>query len=482
VKVRGFRIELGEVEAALSSHAGVGECVVVARAEAEGEKRLVAYVVGVSGAAATGEGEAVKVSELRSYLQSRLPDYMVPSVFVELAELPLTANGKVDRKALPASDFIERDESKAFVSPRDLLELQLTRMWEEVLGVREVSIRDSFFDLGGHSLLAVRLLTRVTELTGRRLPLATLFKEKTIEQLAATLRRQGEVAHPPSPLVPLQERGSRPPLFCVHPVGGNVFCYTPLSRQLGSQQPLYAFQSIGLNGEDVQHTSIEEMASMYLALMSEVQSEGPYHLAGWSMGGVVAFEMARQLRVRGHEVALVALFDSRLAPFGSQAEIENEVALLHSFARDLELKIDWTALSAGELAHMTSDDQLMHLLEQARRVNLLPPDMTDSEARRLYQVFKNNARAIQRYVPRPYDGQIILFEASERLPGGAQLPYGWDAVATGPLQVYDVPGDHYSMVREPHVEALAALLSACLEASQQELSARARVRQPERAV
>jgi thioesterase domain-containing protein len=230
---------------------------------------------------------------------------------------------------------------------------------------------------------------------------------------------------------------------------------------------LYAFQSSGLEGESQLHTSVEEMAAAYLALIFEVQAEGPYYLAGWSMGGAVAFEMARQLEERGEEVALLALFDSKIAPFGSRTQTVSEMSLLFSFARDLGLTDGWVGSEGVELTHLDPAEQLTRLLEQAKRANLLPPDITNAAALRLYQVFRNNAHALQRYAPRAYGGQVILFKAAESINGGSSDPLrSWDEVTNGGLKSFESPGDHYSMIREPHVRTLAALLNDCLDAVQ----------------
>ncbi|HEV2761391.1 MAG TPA: amino acid adenylation domain-containing protein, partial [Pyrinomonadaceae bacterium] len=306
VKVRGFRIELGEVEAALSECAGVRECVVVARGEhgqGGGGKRLVAYVV------ADDAALPPTAARLREQLRTKLPEYMVPSAFVMLESLPLTPNGKVDRRALAKERLDGLEQGREFVGPRDQFELVLCRIWQEVLGVERVGVRDSFFDLGGHSLLATRLMYRVNEWTGKRVPLSVLFGESTVERLAAYLRG-GAQDSAQGALVGIQTGGEARPFFCVHPAGGNVFCYAELARGLGEDQPFYALQSKGLTGAGAAHESVEEMAAAYVEELRAVQPAGPYALGGWSMGGVVAFEMARQLERAGERVALLALLDA----------------------------------------------------------------------------------------------------------------------------------------------------------------------------
>ncbi|HEU4768417.1 MAG TPA: amino acid adenylation domain-containing protein, partial [Pyrinomonadaceae bacterium] len=298
LKIRGLRIEPGEIEATLKDHAAVVDAVVIA----DQDQRLVAYVVPAPHAVVTGE-------ELRAFTGERLPDYMVPSPVVLLAELPLTANGKVDRIALRArAAQLERVNER--VGPRDLLESQLARIWEELLHV-EPGVRDNFFELGGHSLLLVPLVSRVEELTGKKLDVAAIFTAPTIESLALLLRREVESG----PLVAMQPRGSLPPVFFVHPAGGSVVGYFGLARALGDDRPFYALAG---SLDRAPGTTIQAMAETYVEVVREIKPDGPYLLGGWSTGGVVAFEMARQLQSRGENVSLVALLDP-VAPGGYEA-------------------------------------------------------------------------------------------------------------------------------------------------------------------
>ncbi|HEU0080003.1 MAG TPA: amino acid adenylation domain-containing protein, partial [Longimicrobiaceae bacterium] len=281
VKVRGFRIELGEIEAVLGHHPAVREAVAVVREDAPGDRRLVAYV--------TAEAGGVSPAELRAFVGGRLPEYMVPSAVVVLETLPLTPSGKTDRGALRARERTGGEGAAGGVAPRDALEATVARAWAEVLGVSAVGVHDGFFELGGHSLLGVRLMARIEELTGRRIPLATLFAAPTVEGLASALRGGAAVAGG-GPLVPIQPDGTGRPLFFVHAAGGNVVGYAELARRLGAGQPFYALQSRGLDGDEAPHQAIEAMAADYLAEVRAVQPGGPLRRGGWSMGAAVAFE------------------------------------------------------------------------------------------------------------------------------------------------------------------------------------------------
>ncbi|HKI01749.1 MAG TPA: amino acid adenylation domain-containing protein [Thermoanaerobaculia bacterium] len=414
VKVRGVRVEPGEVAAALARHPGVRDCVVVARTDGPGGLRLVAYHAPAP-AAPTAQ-------ELREFLRERLPDAMIPAAFVSLETLPLTPNGKVDRRALPApgrEDLGAGAEERA--APRDAVELELCRVWEELLGVAPVGVRDDFFALGGHSLLAVRLMGRIRERFGRELPLTALFAGATVEHLASLLRDPLDGEARRDALVPIRTGGALPPLFLVHPVGGNVLCYAELARQLDPLdmgRPVYAFQSPG------PMESVEEMAAHYLEGVRAVQPRGPVFLAGWSMGGVVAFEMARRLAAEGRQPALLAVIDA-FAPGTGPA-----------------------------LSGPVDDGDLKKLFERDQEG--LGAAVT--EAPRLFEIFRANATALQRYAGARYEGRVTLLRAGETAPAGDDL--GWSALAAGGAEVLEVPGHHYTLLRGAGAQRTAALLSA----------------------
>jgi thioesterase domain-containing protein/acyl carrier protein len=301
VKVRGYRIELGEVEAALVRHDAVREAAVVALEGTRKDVGLVGYVLAKPGAAApTGP-------ELREHLRTRLPDYMMPSTYVVLERWPLTPNGKVDRKALPQPDSSEI-ASQRYEAPRNSMEEALAGVWAEVLEVERVGIHDNFFELGGHSLLAVRLTAQVEKLSGHKVPVAALFQAPTVAALAQMLTNK-HWAPPWSSLVPLQPLGSKPPIFFAHGWGGDVYSFLGLAQLLAPDQPAYGLQAVGLDGKSARHITVEDMAAHYVKEVRSFQPEGPYYLGGYSMGGVIAFEMAQQLHRLGQRVALLGLLD-----------------------------------------------------------------------------------------------------------------------------------------------------------------------------
>ena len=434
IKLRGFRIEPGEIEAALAAHPDVRESAVLVAAEgASGERRLVAF-------GAARDGAKLAAESLREDLRRRLPEHMIPSAFVVVDALPLTTNGKVDRRAL-ARRAEEEPRSRGegeYLAPRDALEQRLALLWEELLAVSPVGVYDDFFALGGHSLLAVRLLARIARELGRELPLSVLFQAPTVEGLAALLR-DGE--SPPSstaasPLVALTS-GTEAPFFCVHPIGGTVFCYRELARRLGPDRPVYALQARGLQAGEEPRERIEEIAAAYVAAISSLQPAGPYLLGGWSFGGLVAFEMARQLQAAGERVDLLALFDPTTPEGAAPPAPIDEATVRRVLAQDL-----------GGLAGLAT-------LAGETEANPAPRE-------RLVRLYGTHLRAATSYRLSPYVGRISLFlpERAHRDTAPA-----WTAVAAGGLDVTTVPGDHYTLLRTPQVEEVVRGLSSLLAAT-----------------
>jgi len=456
VKIRGFRIELGEIEAALDGYPVVREAVVLAREDKLGEKRLAAYVVAEVEPRPTA-------NDLRGFLKEKLPEYMIPAIFVLLDALPLMPNGKVDRLALPVPDRARPELEKTFVAPRDDLELQLAQIWEQVLDVRPIGVRDNFFDLGGHSLLAVRLLASIENRLGKKLPLATVFQGATVEQLADILRHDDKSA-PRSSLVALQPGGSKRPLFLVHPAGGQVFPYVHLARHLSPDQPCYGLQARGLEEGEKPQTRIEDMATDYIEALRTVQPQAPYLLGGWSMGGLVAFEMAQQFHAQGEEVDFLALLDTRIIPADEKVpDADLEATLLADFVRYFGLSLDLLE----SFASLPKDEVLARVLELAQNTGLVPPDVEISQAHRFIEILKSDFRATRNYELHLYPGRLTLFKAGEELAVTSADPtLGWSQWATEAVEVHVVPGNHASMVYQPHVEILAEKLRDCLDHAQ----------------
>lgn len=234
---------------------------------------------------------------------------MVPSYFVFLDSLPLTPSGKVNRRELPAPNYIRTQTDQALIAPRNVVETQLIRIWEDLLEVKPIGINDDFFELGGHSLLAVHLFTEIKKTFGTNLPLATLFQGSTVADLAKLIVEQPDQQLWTS-LVAIQPQGSKPPIFCVHGGTGDVLWFRELAHHLGKEQPFYGLQSRGLDGCQEPFTRIEDMAAHYISEIRLVQPEGPYLLGGYCFGGEVVYEMARQLQSQGEKVLLLAIISS----------------------------------------------------------------------------------------------------------------------------------------------------------------------------
>ncbi len=418
VKIRGFRVELEEIEAILTQYPDIQEAVVMAHETPSHEKQLVAYVISSSEQNPT-------TKELRTFIQEKLPEYMVPAIILHLETLPRTPNGKLDRRSLPEPNFSRLGLETPFVAPQDELELQLTQIWETVLGIQSIGIQDNFFELGGHSLLAVRLFTKVEQKFGKNLPLAVLFQAPTIQKLAHLLHQEGWSASWSS-LIAIQANGSKPPLFCVHGIGGNIFSYRNIARYLPSDQPVYGLQAQGLDGQHPYLKSIEEMATHYLQEIQSVQPKGPYFLVAHSFGGKVIFEMAQQLHQQGEKVALLALLDS--------SSPEQEVVL-----RSPQEEQQRKEAFLSRLPDWSRDPKISPLVET------------------LYHAKRN-------YRAQVYPGKVIFFVAHQDTSRNSdQFIADWKKLVLGGLDYYEVNGDHWSMLEDPHVQGLTEKLQNCIE-------------------
>jgi amino acid adenylation domain-containing protein len=466
VKIRGYRIELGEIESVLNEHRSVRQSVVIASLDERGSKRLVGYVVGEEGAAS---------AELKRHVRERLPEYMVPESILVLEEMPVTANGKIDRKRLLALTDTRRPVEGGFVYPRDTLEFKLVQIWESILGIHPISVTDNFFDLGGHSLLAINMMSQIRNVIGRELPLSTLFHGRTIEALASILRRDAS-SMTWSCLVELQASGSQSPLFLVHPGGGNILGYSDLARCWGSDRPVYGIQTPGLHREQPLYTTIEDLAAHYVRAIRTVQPEGPYLLGGWSLGGVIAFEMAQQLVAQSQTVSHLLVFDTDIGKANGEEKMN-----VDDDAMDTEILMETIKghlpISAEEIEQLHGDDRIDYVIKKATSLNFLPPDFDVELARHWLAVFRTNIKAMKQYIPQVYPGAVTLFKPAEEFAipptgegtnsgqstEGIQDPtLGWSEFAAGGARIIDASGEHTTMLSKPHVETLALQIKECL--------------------
>jgi amino acid adenylation domain-containing protein len=447
VKVRGYRIELGEIETTLRTHSTVRDAAVTAR-----EGKIVAYVV----RSPQGETDSAQLACVwREFLSSRLPAYMVPAFFVPLDRLPLTPSGKLDRRALPAPEESHALRSKDLTAPRDTLEEQLVKLWTKILQAKAISVTDNFFELGGDSLLAARLFAHIHNRFGKNLPLATLFSSPTIEQLANVLR-ESEAGEAWSSLVSIQPHGSKPPLFCVHAAGANVLIYRPMSRHLGDDQPVYALQAQGLDGQQSPLRCVEEMATKYVKEIRAFQPDGPYCLLGASFGGLVAFEMAQQLLAQGQKVAFLGMLNTNCPAYS----LTKRLGCHWGHLRERGLSTYSAGFVSGVKRRLKMETSGWKISES--EVQSLVPEQADDA---LVQTVAAILEAEQTYVPRnaSYPGKITLFWAEDAPRDFEDNRLAWRKFAAGGCEIHVVPGTHTKMREEPHVQKLVEKLRPCLE-------------------
>jgi amino acid adenylation domain-containing protein len=459
------------------------------------------------------------IPELRQYLRQTLPDYMVPSAFIPLEMLPLTTNGKVDRRALPTLNFEASIHSSSTTNaPLTQTESTLIDIWKELLRLKQVNIHDNFFELGGHSLLATQMTSRVRDAFELELPLKSVFEAPTIAQLAPILetlrdttstpkvpplvrldrsayRRQrstlpndnsqilqdlhSQESPPPkdrvvapdrsvtesrSPLVPLTLGGNKQPFFCVHPMFGVVFPYLELAHHLGSDRSFYGLQPLGLDGKSPPLNQIEAIAAYYIQAIQTLQPQGPYFLGGWSFGGLVAFEMAQQLTQAGQQIGLLAILDTS-APCNQPSFYQSLKFLMGTALwSTLPFLLDYGAIATNRLQSWTLRfsrwqwSAIVRLIPEESRLRLLDESAISPMLRIVYA----NAQAAYRYVPQNYPNRITLFRAVEQSDSLGQEPtLGWSALASD-IQLHQVPGNHLSLLKQPHVQTLAQQLRRCL--------------------
>jgi amino acid adenylation domain-containing protein len=454
VKLRGFRIELGEIEAALAREPGVSQCAAVVREDASGDRRLVAYVVG------SGPSAGLEPTQLCRRLAAQVPPYMVPSAIMVLDSLPLSANGKLDRRALPKPVVGSGTGTEA----ADDVERTLQGLWEAVLGTRGIGLDDSFFDLGGHSLLAIKLLDRVDKEFGRAFGLAALFEAPTIRAQASLVRRPQ--AQPPTTCaVAVQPQGGRPPLFFVSGFGGQLLPFRALARELGPDQPLYVLDFNSLRAVDPDRTTIEAVAGEMLGDLRAVQPHGPYHLAGYSLGGKVVYEIAQQLRNAGEDVALLALLDCSAPGYPRRRAFPVRAMLhvRHALTMDPHQRRAYVIERVKRLKKyfgVRGEPKVFKETDQFERTALACA--IEARAQPIY-------RAWLAYAPRPYGGRMTLVRAAVRdyLPGVVDddVLMGWKPFIAQGVDLATLECGHDEMVDVRHARSLAALLGARLSGS-----------------
>ncbi len=455
IKLRGFRIEPGEIESILDQVSSAA--VVLAKEDEAGDLRLVAYVVSDE-----------TIDDIQAHLKDRLPVYMLPSAYVELDRLPITAGGKIDKQLLPDPDWGQRIGAREFIAPRNDIEEKLAAIWADALAMQAISVTDNFFDNGGHSILAIRIFARVEKEFGKSLPLATMLRAPTIEQFARILSgsEDGESSGFHPAIVPIQSSGTRPAFFCV---GGGVINLKNIAGQLGFDQPFHALRWQGLTDAQMLDGSLGEIAATFIEAMKTVQPVGPYHLGGSFTAGMVAVEMARQLQSQGEDVALLVGFDAVVERYASPTADPN--VNRSKIQRSLPAKI-LRAIAKGPRfiweSHLTNPvyrEKAQHLLwKVALKLYLrigcsLPSWMRTGMGEEFFIL-----RVTEKHTPtEKFNGDFELYLTPRNYRKYSVLnKCGWNAWIAGEVHSYQTPGEPCTIMLEPNVERLGGMFRQCI--------------------
>lgn len=460
VKIRGHRIELEEIEYCLSVQKDIKQVVVIAREDKPGDQKLVAYIVLKNH---QKSGTATETWHWRRALKDLLPPYMIPSSFVLLEKLPLTPNGKIERSLLPKPDLNVAVDHNKFVGPRDETEKMLAAIWTKALGVEKISVFDEFFELGGHSLNAIQMMRELERQTGLQFPLSILFEYPTIEKLARRLY-QKEIK-PAKSLVAIKSSGTKMPLYIVHGVRGTIPIFNRTSEHLDPDQPIYGLQAKGLDGKDEILDGVEELASSYITEILEQNPDGPYALAGYSFGGFVAFEMAKQLQEMGKDVKLLVIFDTYA---GNDDDYDSWFQrMFHSVrarVKDFQHSLKMFLSDPRGAIRYQREEVKSKLHKPYRRIRGMISGNDKDIFYYKYRIERINTIATSKYRLTPYNGKIDLFRAKKR-------PYyvedkvflGWKPFALKGIRIHEIPGEHNKIFLPPNVNELARQLQLALD-------------------
>ncbi|MGL5062519.1 MAG: non-ribosomal peptide synthetase [Microcoleus sp.] len=454
VKIRGFRIELLEIENYLEKYPSTQKAMVLAREDVPGERRLVAYII-------PKHGQQIDRPALRTFLQTKLPAYMIPAAIVVMENFPITPNGKVDRGAFPAPQVADLVQDSEVVLPVDGLESQILKIWKNLFNIESIGTTDNFMDLGGTSLLAARLIDQIDHNFQQSLPLSTIFTSPTIKQLAQILRQTNSPKQNLS-LVEIQPHGSKPPLFLFE----GVSIYYPLIPYLSPDQPVYGLIALTKDGVNGPTNRIEEIASYYINELVKVQPEGPYYLGGLSFGGIVAFEVAQQLAARGQETSFVFMFDAMLpsaykpVSFDRWLRFHSKKVAEQGLGYIINLILDRSANVVDRITIM-----IRKMISRYRKTKELKQSNCTIEYLMVKQMIDESERA---YVPKPYHGKVVMFRAldSQELENvNLDADLGWKPYLKDGMTIYDIPGDHLGILLEPNVGAIGNRMKLLLQDS-----------------
>jgi thioesterase domain-containing protein/acyl carrier protein len=464
VKIRGYRIEPGEIEAALKEYKNVKENVIMVREDILGDKRLTAYIIAAN-------NRQMEISEIRKFLRTKVPEYMVPSAFVFIDKFPVTSGGKLDWKALPIPyDYIP-DYSENYQESATETEKKLNKIWSELLQTKQISMDENFFEIGGHSILAVKLMIKIEKVMGIRLPLATLIDHSNIRDMAEFIDGKDKSARWGS-LVPIRSKGTRPPLYLVHGAGLNLLLYTTITSHLHPDQPVLGLQAKGLDGVEEPLGTIEEMAKYYLEEIFKIDKSDSFALAGFSMGGHIAFEMARQLVSANKKVSFLGVFDT-VSDDASDKHLKLMQRISTRICR-LYNQIFWNVKTFVKKPVNEKDEffasKLKSIIQRITKddYNLQPEGISEGKNSELpiylHKVHKANNNALENYILKEYGGKLHLFRAMDqtfyiRDPE----TYGWSDFVKGNIVLHDIPGSHSRIFAPPNDQIFAQSLQKCLD-------------------
>ena len=461
VKVRGFRIELGEIESLIAKYPGVVQNIAIVREDVKGDKRIVAYLVMEKEMVLNGMA-------LKRYLKEKLPEYMLPSAFVQLEVFPLTGTLKINRKALPVPDYHRDELEVGFLAPSTSTEKQLATIWSELLQVKNIGVNDNFFELGGHSLIAVQLMTFIEKTFDKRLPLAALLENATIQSLAELIGKE-EFTSSYSSLVSIKPTGNKVPIYLVHGAGLHVLLFQTLAANMDGEQPIYALQARGLSDDSEPLDRIPDIAKHYIDEIIQQNPDGPYALAGYSFGGLIAFEMAHQLEAMGKEIIMLGMFDTvirkHLAENGTSKSYYQQLG-------DLGKKMAWniSLISKNPIPNIKYKS---HVLK--RKWNRWKWNFTNNEkaTAKLLETAENkdrqalidrmNQMAFENYNITLWNGKIHLFKAKEQRFYLEDFEFlGWKPFVKD-IEILEVPGDHLTLFNNENGIEFAKVLQKCLD-------------------
>ncbi|WP_233899291.1 non-ribosomal peptide synthetase [Tenacibaculum piscium] len=456
VKIRGYRIELGEVENVLFQLPEVNHCCVLVKRDNQGNNRLVAYVV-----METDFDKEV----LQEQLQESLPEYMVPRLWVQLDEMPLTSNGKLDRKALPELDSSDLS-TKAYVAPRTEVEAQLVKIWQELLGVEKVGIHDNFFELGGHSLLAFKIVTRINKILETDISLGLLFEHPTISQLIPHVNTKSMFDN--NVLIPLQEFGNKRAIFLAPDGSGTCHIYGRLVKSLGNNQPVYGFHIPGLNGRLKTPETLDDMVALFVNELQKVDPHGPYRIGGYSFGAIIAYQMALRLQQKGFEVEELLMFDGKpVAEIFGEDEDENK-----AFRNLLSTLIEFHG-SSFKNENLNQNDLFIEGKSVDEQINqvcelLQPPNKREFKGR--LKVRFSTYKFMLSYKPiikEKLNTKIILFKAiyeneevnGEKIIRENVYDYDWGQYTAKDVVIHPIPANHHNVLSvENNIKTITELL------------------------